>query len=56
MRKSTSIFDEICVNYEQLFHPVQSTACRKCQGSSKDKLALPEVTSILSISDQIHYV
>ena len=55
MRKRTSILDGICVNYEQLFHPVQCTACRICQCSSRDKLVLPEVTGILSISDQLQY-
>ena len=56
MRKGTSILDGVCVNYEQLFHPVQCTACRICQGSSKDKLVLPAVAGILSISDQLHYL
>ena len=56
MRKITSILDGVCVNYEQLFHPVHCTACRIRQGSSKDKLVLPEVTGILSISDELHYL
>ena len=56
MRKRTSILDGVCVNYEQLLHPVQCTACRICQCSSRDKLVLPEVTGILSISDQLHYL
>ena len=56
MRKRTSIFDRVCFNYEQLFHPVQCTACRICQWSSGDRLVLPEVTDILSISDQLHYL
>ena len=56
MRKRTSILDRVCVNYEQLFHPVQSTACTICQCSSGDKLVLPEVTGILSFSDQVHYL
>ena len=54
MRKRTSILDGVCFNYEGLFHPVQCTACRICQCSSRDKLVLPEVTGILSISDQLH--
>ena len=29
IRKRTSIFDEICFNYEQLFHHVQCTAPKK---------------------------
>ena len=55
-RKRTSILDGVCVNYEQLFHPVQCTACRICQCSSKDKLVLPEVTGVLSFSDKFHYL
>ena len=56
MRKRTSILDGVCVNYEQLFHPVQCTVCRICQGSSREKFVLPEVTGILSISDQFLYL
>ena len=56
MRKRTSILDGVCVNYEQLFHPVQCTACRICQCGSKDKLVLPKVTGILSFSIQLHYL
>ena len=56
MRKRTSNLDRVCFNYEQLFHPVQCTACRICQCSSTNKLVLPEVTAILSILDQLHYV
>ena len=56
MRKRTSILDRVCFIYEQLFHPVQCTACRICQCNSKHKLVLPEVTGILSISDQLHYL
>ena len=55
-RKATSILDGVCVNYEQLFHPIQCTACRKCQGSSWAKFVLPEVTVFLSFSDQLHYL
>ena len=51
IRKRTSILDGVCFNYEQLFHPVQCTACRKYQDSSRDKLVLPRVTHILTISD-----
>ena len=47
MRKRTSILDGVCFNYEQLFHPVQCTARRICQNSSRDKLILPKVTGIL---------
>ena len=56
MMKRTSILWEVCVNYEQLFHPVQCSACRICQCSSRDKFVLPEVTGILSLSDQLHYL
>ena len=56
MRKRTSILDRVCFNYEQLFHPVQCTACKMCQCSSGDRLVLPEVTGILSILVQLHYL
>ena len=56
IRKRTSILDRVCFNYEQLFHPVQCTACKICQCSSRDRLVLPEVTGILTISDQVHYL
>ena len=39
IRKRTSIFVRVCFNYEQLFHPIQCTACRKCHGSSRGKRA-----------------
>ena len=56
MRTRTYIFDRVCVNYEQLFHPVQCTASRICQHSSKNKRVSPEVTGILPFSDQVHYL
>ena len=56
MREESSIFDGVCVNYEQVFHPVQCTACRICQCESRDKLVLPKVTGVLSFSDQPHYL
>ena len=56
IRKRTFILDRVCFNYEQLFHPVQCTAGRICQCSSRDRFVLPEVTGILSISDQVHYL
>ena len=37
-RKITSIFDEIYFNYEQLFHPMQSTAQGTRQWNSADIL------------------
>ena len=55
MRKRTSFFDGVCFINDQLFHPVQGTACRICQWSSRDKLVLPEAIGIVSISDQLHY-
>ena len=55
MRKRTCILDGVCVKYEQLFHPVQCTACRICQCSSRGKLVLPKVTGFLSFSDQLHF-
>ena len=39
IRKRTSILDRDWFNYEQLFHPVQCTACRNCQCSSRCKRA-----------------
>ena len=39
IRKRTSILDTVCFNYEQLFHPIQGTACRKCECGSKGKRA-----------------
>ena len=56
IRKRTSILDGVCFNYEQLLHPVQCTARRICQCSSRDRLVLPEETGFLSISDQLHYL
>ena len=56
MSKRTSILDGVCVNYEQLFHPVQCIACRICQCSARDKLVSPGMTGILSFSDQLLYL
>ena len=39
IRKRTSILDKDCSNYGKLFHPIQCTACRKCQCSSRGKRA-----------------
>ena len=55
LRKRTSILDSVCSNYEQLFHPVQCTAYRICQCSSRDKFVLPELTGILSVLNQLRY-
>ena len=38
-RKRTSFLDGVCFNYGQLFHPIQSTACRKSQCNSQGKRA-----------------
>ena len=51
IRKRTSILDGVCFNYEQLFHPLQCTACRIYQCSSRDKLVLLRVARILTISE-----
>ena len=56
MRKRTFIVDRVWFIYEQFFHPVQQTACRICQCSSRDILALPEETGIVSTSEQFHYL
>ena len=56
IRRRTSNLDGVCFSYEQLFHPVQCTAYRICQCSSKDKLVLPEVTSFPPISDQLRHL
>ena len=37
IRKRTSILDGVCFKYAQLFHPIQCTACKKCQVSSRGK-------------------
>ena len=39
IKNRTSIPDRVCFNYELLFHPIQCTACRKCQCSSRGKRA-----------------
>ena len=54
--KRTSILDGNCFNYEQLFHPVQRIAFKKCQGTSIDKLVLLKASGILSLLDQRHYL
>ena len=37
IRKRTSSLVRVCFEYEQLFHPMQCTACGKCQCSSRGK-------------------
>ena len=51
--KGITILDKKFFNYERLFHPVQCTARKTCQCSSKDKIVLSRVAGILSISDQL---
>ena len=46
IRKITSILVRVCFNYEQLFHPIQGTACRKCPCSSTGKRAEQEAFCI----------
>ena len=48
IRRRTHILDKLCFNYEQFFHPIQSTACKTNQCTSKDNLVLAGVTAILS--------
>ena len=55
-RTKTCILDDVCYTYEQLFHPVQCTACKRCQGSSTDKLVLSRALGVLSTLNQIHYL
>ena len=55
-RKRTSIPDGACFNYKHLIHPVQCTACRKCQGSSRGKRALQEAFCIQSTLNPFQYL
>ena len=55
IRKRTSIIDGVCFNYEQLFHPIQCTACRNCQCSSRGKRAEQEAFCIQSTLNQFQY-
>ena len=52
-RKRTSIFDRVYFNYEQLFHPIQCTAFRKCQCSSRGKRAEQVAFCIRSTSNPV---
>ena len=47
-RKRTSILHGVCFIYEQLFHPIQLTACKKCQCSPRGNCAQQEVFRIQS--------
>ena len=55
-RKRTSLLDNVCYNYEQLFDPVQCTACKRRQVSSIGKPVVSRPTSILTFSDKFHYL
>ena len=55
IRKSTSILVRVCFNYEQLLHPIQCTACRKCQRSSRGKRAQQEAVCIQSTLNPLQY-
>ena len=56
IRKRTSFLDGVCFNYEQLFHPVDCTAGRIYQCSSRQKLNSPRAIRILTISEEFHYL
>ena len=55
IRNKTSILDTVCFNYEQLFHPIHGTACRKSQGSSRGKRAQQEAFCIQLTLNPIQY-
>ena len=55
IRKITSSLDVVCFNYEQLFHAIQCTACRKCQYSSRGKRAQQESSCTQSIKNPFQY-
>ena len=55
-RKRTSFLDKIYFNYEQLFRPVECTACKTCHCSSIDGFVSPGAISFLSTSDQLPYL
>ena len=56
VKKKTSKLYGVSFNYEHLFHPVQCSACRICQSSSRDELVWPKLAGILSFLDQLHYL
>ena len=56
IRYKKSFPEKSCFIYDQLFHPIQCTACRICQWSSIDKLILSIKTVVLSTSDQPHFL
>ena len=56
LRKRVSILNKSCFKYEQLFLPVQCTACVICQSNSTDNLVWPKKTGFLSTTDQLQYL
>ena len=54
-RKRTSIPDTVCFDCEQFFHPIQCTACRKCQCSSRGKRVWQEAFCIQSTLNPFQY-
>ena len=56
LTKRTSHLDTFCLNYEQLFHPVQRTACTICHCSSLDEIVSARATGVLSITSQFLYL
>ena len=55
IRRRTSILDGVCFNYEQLFHPIHCTACRRSQCSSRGKHAQQEAFCIQSTLNPFQY-
>ena len=55
IRKRTSILDVACFKNKQLFHPIQCTACRKGQCSSRGKRAEQEPFCIQSTLNPFQY-
>ena len=54
-RKRTSLLDEICVIYEQLFQQVQCTVRKVFQSNSIDLFVLPRAFDNLSNSNRFPY-
>ena len=52
-RERTSFLDGVCLNYEQLFHPLDYSTCGISQGGSIDKLILPRAVGSPIISKQL---
>ena len=56
IRKRTSILDGVLFNHELLFLPIQCTACRKCQCSSRGERAYQGVFCIQSTLTPFQYL